>query len=242
MPKERRIMNKRVREVSGTDETPLATMAGSEIAFPEPMAFNEWWTWRSREGHRPRRRAGDASGTTQAQESVLWRAVLEEVHGPEWRELARSRASPANRERARRIVQPLQAAGTSVDVCRLETRIYRGEYVAAMDDMPPEASRLCLRRQWKDLVTGDRPYSQEELHERLAIVDELCREAGDDPEVWAQGIGTGRGLECRRYIITDGGTDTAEDRHRSRRPSRGSRSPARVNTIPRSPSGSEPRL
>ena len=92
---EERILPEGVREVTGTDEPLRAMMAGGEIPYPPPMAYNEWITWRSREGRRPRLRAGDPQGTARDQESLLWRTVMEEVHGPNWRDLIRRDAPRA---------------------------------------------------------------------------------------------------------------------------------------------------
>ena len=78
---EERVLPEGLREVTGTDEPLRARMAGGEIPYPAPMTYNEWITWRSREGRRPRLRLGDPQGTTNAQEAELWRAVMEEVHG-----------------------------------------------------------------------------------------------------------------------------------------------------------------
>ena len=183
MMSEERILPEGVREVSGTDETLRAMMASGEIPYPPLMAYHEWVSWRSREGRRPRVRANDPEGTTRLHESLLWRTIMEEVHGPEWRGLIRrdaprppsrepvtepapdgdrlreaaeqedgrsvagsSEVSPASellarleepynpttgpseeyRERARRIVQQLQAAGAAVDIRGLQRRMYQG--------------------------------------------------------------------------------------------------------------------
>ena len=82
---EERILPDGQREVSGSDEALLAMMLAGEIPFPPVCTWNEWATWRSREGRRPRLRANDPEGTTREQESLLWRTVMEEVHGPDWR-------------------------------------------------------------------------------------------------------------------------------------------------------------
>ena len=97
---EDRILPEGEREVSGTDESLRAMMAGGEIPYPPPLAYHEWITWRSREGRRPRLRAGDTRATTKAEESVLWRQVMEDVHGPDWRTLVRDapRARASNGE------------------------------------------------------------------------------------------------------------------------------------------------
>ena len=84
-----------VREVSGTDASLRAMMDDGEIPFPPPMTYNEWITWRSREGRRPRVRRGDPEGTTRTHESLLWRTLMEEIHGPEWRDLLRRDAPGA---------------------------------------------------------------------------------------------------------------------------------------------------
>ena len=97
------------------------------------------------------------------------------------------------RERARRIVQQLQVAGETVDVRAFQKRMYREEYRAETHGLDIEEKRRWLRGLWKDLVTGEAPHSVEELPDRLEIVDELCREAGDDPTAWAARIGGGRG-------------------------------------------------
>ena len=109
---EERILPDGVREVSGTDEPLRAMMAGGEIPYPPPLAYNEWIAWRSREGRRPRLRAGDPRGTARSEESLLWRTIMEEVHGPDWRTLVRDASRAPSREPVTEPVNftPAQAA------------------------------------------------------------------------------------------------------------------------------------
>ena len=85
MMTEDKILPAGVREVSGTNESLRAMMAGGEIPYPPPLLYHDWISWRSREGRRPRVRNGDERATTSAEESLLWRQVMEDVHGQDWR-------------------------------------------------------------------------------------------------------------------------------------------------------------
>ena len=52
---------------------------------PRLMRWKAWQQWRSSTGLRPTtRQDGAANYTTSAQELQFWKAVMAEVHGPEW--------------------------------------------------------------------------------------------------------------------------------------------------------------
>ena len=144
------------------------------------------------DGDRPHR-AGDledgrsAAGSSEVSPLAELQSKLEEQYNPTKGPLEQYR------ERARRIVRQLEAGGATVDVSGLQKRLFRAECVAAMLGKTAEEKRQWLRGQWKDLVTGDSSYPMEEWPERLEVVDEMCREAGDDPSAWADRIGGGRG-------------------------------------------------
>ena len=62
-----------VREISGTDDGFLTAVAAGVLAMPRLMSYNEWSSWRSGEGRRPKRVLGDPRTTTQVEEAALWR-------------------------------------------------------------------------------------------------------------------------------------------------------------------------
>ena len=57
-----------------------------DIEVPELLTFNQWLTWRSGPGRRPRSGL-DSCSTTNREESELWRSTMAMVHGPEWQEV-----------------------------------------------------------------------------------------------------------------------------------------------------------
>jgi len=85
-----------VREVSGTEEGFLGLVASDVLPMPELMSFNEWSSWRSGDGRRPRRVHGDPRTTTQGEEATLWRRTMEIFYGTDWRvDLSRRQDSEA---------------------------------------------------------------------------------------------------------------------------------------------------
>ena len=70
-----------VREVSGTEEGFLGLVASDVLPMPELMSFNEWSSWRSGDGRRPRRVHWDPRTTTQGEEATLWRRAMETFYG-----------------------------------------------------------------------------------------------------------------------------------------------------------------
>ena len=71
------------QEVSGSEKTLLAAIGDGDVAQPSLMRWNAWQQWRSGPGCRPTS-AVDGYTTTTSQESALWRAVMSELHGPDW--------------------------------------------------------------------------------------------------------------------------------------------------------------
>ena len=105
------------------------------------------------------------------------------------------------RERSRWMVQQLQAVGVIVDARKLQKRMYQGECRAETLGMSLEEKRRWLRGRWEDLVTGECPDPVEELPERIQVVDELCREMGEDPSSWAERIVGERGTTAQETPI-----------------------------------------
>ena len=66
-------------------EEMLAAIAEDDIEGPDLMSWKTWQAWRAHEGRRPAIRRGDAVSTTIAEESTMWKLVMEGVHGPDWR-------------------------------------------------------------------------------------------------------------------------------------------------------------
>ena len=71
------------QEVSGSEKTLLAAIKDGEVPEPQLMRWNAWQRWRSELGRRPTS-AVDGYTTSAAQESALWKAVMAELHGPDW--------------------------------------------------------------------------------------------------------------------------------------------------------------
>ena len=63
----------------------LAAIAEDDFEGPDLMSWKTWQAWRAHEGRRPAVRRGDAVSTTIAEESTMWKLVMEGVHGPDWR-------------------------------------------------------------------------------------------------------------------------------------------------------------
>ena len=85
-----------VREVTGRDERLVDLIDSGEVERPELVDYLGWVSWRAAAGGRPARRRGDGVSTTSAQEAALWRAIMEHVHGEDWRqELADRQAEAA---------------------------------------------------------------------------------------------------------------------------------------------------
>ena len=178
---EDRILPDGVREVSGTDEPLRAMMAGGEIPYPLVFAYNEWITWRSREGRRPRLRASDPEGTTRAQESMLWRTVMEEVHGSDWRDLVR-RDAPRAPSR-----EPVTEPGPDGDQPRTAEEHEDGRSAAGSSEISPVAELLTRLEEPYD--PGKGPFDR--YRERARRIVQQLQSAGATVDV--------RGLQRRMY-------------------------------------------
>ena len=66
-------------------EEMLESINADECEAPDLLSWREWQTWRAGSGRRPAVRRGDATSTTIQEEGVMWRDVMEAVHGPDWR-------------------------------------------------------------------------------------------------------------------------------------------------------------
>ena len=84
-----------VREVTGKEDRLIDLIDSGEVEQPELLDYLGWISWRAAAGSRPSRRRGDGGSTTPAQESALWRAVMEHVHGEDWRQLLADRQAEA---------------------------------------------------------------------------------------------------------------------------------------------------
>ena len=71
-----------VASYEGTFEDAVSDMT---IPVPELMPFNEWISWRKKEGLRPTKKHGCARATTSLEEADLWRRAMQHFHGEDWR-------------------------------------------------------------------------------------------------------------------------------------------------------------
>ena len=72
-------------EVSRSNNPLLLEIAEGRVPVPPLCDYREWLHWRRTEGKRPTKTGGDSHTTTGAEESVLWKAVLAELYGEEWK-------------------------------------------------------------------------------------------------------------------------------------------------------------
>ena len=89
---------------------------------PDLLSWKHWQKWRAGEGRRPAVRRGDAVSTTISQESTIWKAVMEAVHGPDWYAELRGGAGQPNGS---------QLDGSQIDGSQVE---------AGADDVPAAES------------------------------------------------------------------------------------------------------
>ena len=71
-----------VANYEGTFEDAVSDMT---IPVPELMPFNEWISWRKKEGLRPTKKHGCARATTSLEEAELWRRAMQHFHREDWR-------------------------------------------------------------------------------------------------------------------------------------------------------------
>ena len=59
-----------------------------EGIVPGLLTYQDWNSWRAREGQRPskRRHGDDVRTTTTGEEAQLWRTVMEALYSPEWKD------------------------------------------------------------------------------------------------------------------------------------------------------------
>ena len=94
-----RVLDSPAREVSGTEDTLAAAIESGLVPAPDVMDWKGWLAWRKGPGKRPTTRAGDPLPTDSRQESVLWRATMQRVHGSEWRVLLEERQAQEARSK-----------------------------------------------------------------------------------------------------------------------------------------------
>ena len=80
-----------VYEVKGSTGTLLEHLQAGTIAWPPPMEWQAWVSWRSREGMRPTQRP-DGYWTTSGYENHLYHHIMAFKYGKDWRNQMRSRA------------------------------------------------------------------------------------------------------------------------------------------------------
>ena len=56
------------------------------VPVPGLMSFNDWISWRAKDGMRPTKKHGSARASTSIEESGLWRRAMVHFHGEDWRE------------------------------------------------------------------------------------------------------------------------------------------------------------
>ena len=71
------------KQVSNTELTLIECIREGIIAAPPLLRWNQWQQWRAGEGKRPIL-SRDGFAIPQAQESALWKSVMNELHGPTW--------------------------------------------------------------------------------------------------------------------------------------------------------------
>ena len=52
-----------------------------DLEAPDLLSWKQWQAWRAREGRRPAIRRGDTVTTSIQQEGVMYRDVMEAIHG-----------------------------------------------------------------------------------------------------------------------------------------------------------------
>ena len=110
-----------------TTEDIMHAITEDGLEPPDLLSWRHWQTWRAGDGRRPAVRRGDAVSTTIAQESTIWRAVMEAVHGPDWYAELRGGAGQPNGS---------QLDGSQIDGSQVE---------AGADDVP--AAEIAQERQ-----------------------------------------------------------------------------------------------
>mgnify|MGYP001820661970 FL=1 len=73
-------------EVARSEKSLLLEIAEGGVPLPPLCTYREWLHWRRTEGKRPTKTQGDPQTTTGAEESLLWKAVLSEIYGEDWKE------------------------------------------------------------------------------------------------------------------------------------------------------------
>ena len=71
------------QEVSGSYDTLAHMIDAIEIERPRLMTYNQWQTWRSREGRRPTIQR-DGVGMPQRAEALLWKRTMAAHYGEDW--------------------------------------------------------------------------------------------------------------------------------------------------------------
>ena len=152
--------------MTGTEESLRAMMAGGEIPYPPPLQYNEWITWRSREGRRPRLRSGDPRATTRAEESLLWQQVMEDVHGQDWRALIRDVVRATNGE-------PVTEPPTDGDRPHRAADPEDGRSAAGSSEVLPLAELQTKLEEQYDPTRGPLPISIERALRRVVLLLKL---------------------------------------------------------------------
>ena len=73
-----------VTEVSGMEGSLLEAIAAKKVEKPKLMIYNDWLGWRKTSQSRPTKKK-DGKSTTSAEESELWKQVMENLYGSDWR-------------------------------------------------------------------------------------------------------------------------------------------------------------
>ena len=71
------------QEVSGSYDTLAHMIDAGEIERPRLMTYNQWQTWRSRDGRRPTVQR-DGVGMPQRAEALLWKQTMLAQYGEDW--------------------------------------------------------------------------------------------------------------------------------------------------------------
>ena len=82
------------------------------VPVPELMPFNEWISWRKKDGLRPTNKHGCARATTSLEEAEFWRRAMQYFHGEDWRMVMETNQILDNEDVARR-----SSTITDVEAC-----------------------------------------------------------------------------------------------------------------------------
>ena len=99
-------------EVSRSNNPLLLEIAEGRVPVPPLCDYREWLHWWRTEGKRPTKTGGDSHTTTGAEESTLWKAMLAELYGEEWKtELKEQKEAERDGPSAQNPLHPTSACG-----------------------------------------------------------------------------------------------------------------------------------